>query len=162
MNIDQRIRLIVWPVTFFLFINTLAINLFVFFHLADVEGSPITAVYRIFTLIFSIAVSLKIYLWLKVSMDKEHEGRSLRMHLAHSISLFKAITVIVEDFAIGLVQAFFVFVSSISFWVIVNFTEGTVSTAHAILFYAGFVLILLASAYVLLHRLGLAVLSIRK
>jgi hypothetical protein len=132
------------------------------FKLVEIEGSMITTAFRIFSLILSIAVSLNAYMYLKVSMSKEHESHTLRMHIAHSITLVKGIFIILEDLIIGLIQAFFIYISGFSFWIIVNFTEGPISISNQILFYLGYGIIILSSAYVLVHRLGLAVLSIRK
>lgn len=162
MNIDQRIRSIIWPVTFFLFINTAAIISFVMLKLAETEGSVLTASFRIFSLALSIGVALSIYIGFRTRMSKEHESHALRMHIAHSISLYKGILIVVKDLIVGLAQAFFVFVSCNSFWVIVNFNEGIISFSNQIIFYIGYGVIILASAYVLVHRIGLAVLSIRK
>ncbi len=162
MNIDQRIRSIIWPVAFFLFINTLAIVLFVAYGFADVEGSTATTVFRAFSLVVSIAVSLKAYLYLKTTMLKEHEVHTLRMHIAHGITMSKGILIILQDLAIGLIQSFFILVSGLTFWIIVNFTEEPVSILNQVVFYLGYGTVILAAAYVLVHRIGLAVLSIRK
>jgi hypothetical protein len=131
MNIDQRIRTILWPVTFFIFVNTLAINLFVFLNLTAVEGSYITSIFRISSFILSITLALKSYIYLSSLVLKEHESHTLRMHLAHSISMSRAISILIEDILIGIVQATFVFVSLLSFWIIVSFTEEKVTTPHA-------------------------------
>ncbi len=162
MNIDQRIRSILWPVTFFLFINTLAIYLFVIFRLDVLEDSLTTLAFRVCVLVFSIAIGLKTYLHLEKLMSKEHDAHILKKHSAHKISITQAVLIVIEHAAIGFLQALFIFISGVSFWLIVNFTKEQVTVGHTVLFFAGLGVILLASAYALTHRVGLAVLSIRK
>ena len=164
MNIEQRFRSIIWPVTFFISINTAAVLAFVFFRLDMLDQSSlgITLTFRLCVVLLSIAVALLSYIRIKAGAEEEHKSHLRRKERSGHLTPTEGLVILVEDIAIGLLQALFIFIFNVSFWLIINFTTGPVTFAHAFIFWLGLGVIMLAAAYVIVHRLALAILAIRK
>lgn len=163
MNIEQRIRSIIWPVTVFLFINTIAIILFVYFGFAELDNESIvvTSVFRICILLFSLFCALKLYAHIKKKAAHEHEHHAkLRAHAHRSIT--QKVIVIADNVALGLLQVVFILVSGLSFWSIINFSKENPTQLQAYVFFVGCGVIILSAAFVLTRRLALAVLVVTK
>ena len=159
MNIDQKIRKVLWPVVGVLFINTFGMLWYALsgFDVAlqsyDSMAVSGDTVFRIVLLVVSLIFGFFVYEQVKKQMTHEftpsHEynmrGRGFVGLIMHII--------------LGLVEAAYVLATLSTFWIILNWTESRFSTLMEEVYIVGFGLIFIIAAYIVTRQTALGFLA---
>ena len=161
LNIDQQIRLALWPLLTIIFINTFGMLWFALSGAADALSTnsflvvSFDGVFRITLLIISFIIGAFVYDQQKKRMEKEFVKGHYNMRGKGAVGF-------VMHTILGLVEATFAFFTLNIFWLIVNFSADQIPLIMDYVFWIGFGMNILIAAYLLTRQVGLGVLASRR
>lgn len=159
MNLDQKMRLALWPIITVLFINTFGMLWYVLSGFDIVLESyysmalPLGLVFRLVLLLVSLVFGFFVYDQQKKRMAKEYTPKGQYNMRGRGVIGF------IMHVLIGLAEATFAFFTLNTFWFIANFTAGPISLLMQEVYWTGFGIIFVLAAYFLTRQTGLAFLA---
>lgn len=162
LNIDQKMRLVLWPLLTVIFINTFGVLAYVFsgLDLSLADYSPMSVS---FTLLFRILLLLVSFVFAFFVYDQEKRRIAIEYTPKGSYNMRgRGLIGFVTHLLLGLVEAAFAFITLNTFWLISNFTDGAISLLMQEVYWTGFGIIFVIAAYLLTRQMGLAVLAYGK
>ncbi len=161
-NLDQQIRLALWPILAVIFVNTFGMLWY------SLSGTNITLasqpsmvvsfdlVFRVALLAVSLVVGYFVY-------DQQQKRSATEFTKSGAYNMRgKGSLGFVMHLILGLVEAMFAFFTLNAFWLIVNFSDEPISQVMQQVYWLGFGVSMLVAAYFLTRQLGLGVLASRR
>ncbi len=161
LGADQKFRLALWPILTVIFINTFGMIWYALSGSALLFGTSASMVlgfdimFRVALLVISFVAAYFVYLEHKKKIATELNATGAY------IMKGKGVIGLVMHILIGFVEATFAFFTLNTFWIITNFSDGTVPFEMQQAYWLGFGAIFIISAYLLTRQAALGVVAFR-